>query len=132
MTPPWGPPSSGTLSIPPAFSCPHTFCHMMAQIRADITSAPRSFPPQRKLAGRKSAPEIGENCDIPPTKMAKITEKYKFCICEVPLEQKSLHTQLLLLGINIAITHISYTALIVEELICVMRVYLWCLLVLPL
>ena len=32
----------------------------------------------------------------------------------------------------IAITHISYTTLIVEELICVMRVYLWCLLVLPL
>ena len=34
-------------------------------------------------------------------------------------------------GINIAITHISYTALIVEELICVMRVYLWCLPVCP-
>ena len=29
-------------------------------------------------------------------------------------------------------THISYTALIVEELICVMRVYLWCLPVLTL
>ena len=51
----------------------------------------------------------------------------------IPLEQKSLHTQLLLLGNSYCnYTHISYTVLIVEELICVMRVYLWCLPVLPL
>ena len=29
-------------------------------------------------------------------------------------------------------THISYTAIIVDDLICVMRVFLWCLFVLPL
>ena len=57
---------------------------------------------------------------------------FLFVVIYVLLEAKSLHTQLLLLGNNIAITHISYTALIVEELICVKRVHLWCLLVLPL
>ena len=57
-----------------------------------------------------------------------------FLLHRAHLQQKSLHTQPLLLGTEYCCnyTHISYTALIVEELICVMRVYLWCLLVLPL
>ena len=50
---------------------------------------------------------------------------------QIPLEHKSLHTQLLLLGIEFR-AHISYTTSIVEELICVMRVFLWYLFVLPL
>ena len=54
-------------------------------------------------------------------------------VCGIPLEQNSLHTQLLLLGNYFCnYTHISYTTLLVEELIYVMRVYLWCLLVFPL
>ena len=52
----------------------------------------------------------------------------------LPLEQKSLHTQLFIVGelISQLHTHISYTTSIVEKLLCVIRVYLWCLLVFPL
>ena len=54
----------------------------------------------------------------------------------LPLEQNSLHTQLSLF-LNLFLhahthTHISHTTLIVGELLCVVRVYLWRLLVLPL
>ena len=54
----------------------------------------------------------------------------------IPLEQKSFYTHnFYCWGIkfcNCTHTHISYTSLIVEESIYVMRVYLWYLFVLPL
>ena len=50
---------------------------------------------------------------------AKIITHTTFAVGEL---MSQLHTH----------THISCTTLIVEELICVMHVYLWCLLVLPL
>ena len=48
---------------------------------------------------------------------------------KLPLERQSLHTHTTFIVGELMLqlhTHISYTALIVKELICVMRVYLWC------
>ena len=51
----------------------------------------------------------------------------------VPLEHKSLHAQPFIVGeLFRNYTHVSYTTSIVKKSMCAIRMYLWCLFVLPL